>query len=506
MAAKDRGGDKKKKNEPPPKPIPEQDRHICGLICVCQLTFVLSSVSLVYLSVAIYMPGYRAFNAAIETVPIMCQTINSTVSNNCEWASCGEWCLTKASGSCPQFMVTVRQNGTDIGVENCTRLTSVSCPQANPDTLKRYNCNNNKECLGLTGIMSCRLGHCSNMSELYQCYYTVNGSTIDSDRDNLNLNGYFHCDNGSCSAITWPFACDRYCNKITTTGVNVFLRLGDTVHTGDCQRVVAYNKAKGNAIHGESLSEPMEIWTDENSTIGIFMASCNGIFRDSSNSLRAADCINGTVLDESLMPQPFINFTTFWTIYENSDRALDETNTYVPVQSSLTVYNSSKLYINQQGCVNTLRNECKDFSNTHGRAGENHTAQSRFPCFYTKNDSSSALARFDLNKTWWELMVGVTVPGVLFAVSFLTLLIVHQTVKVGDDARMTCQWCADGDDGNLNEPFVTKPSSKERKSKKRDGDMQELSVIETLVAQTADIADMAVGRPPLSPDRQRLDV
>jgi hypothetical protein len=31
-----------------------------------------------------------------------------------------------------------------------------------------------------------------------------------------------------------------------------------------------------------------------------------------------------------------------------------------------------------------LRNECKDFSNTHGRAGDNHTAQSRFPCFYTK--------------------------------------------------------------------------------------------------------------------------
>lgn len=136
MAAKTRGGgggdntSRKKKHEPPPKPIHEQDRHICGLICVCQLTFVLSSVSLVYLSVAIYLPGYRAFNAAIETVPIMCQTINSTVSNNCEWASCGEWCLTKPSGNCPQYLVTVRQNGTDIRVENCTRLTIAYCPQA----------------------------------------------------------------------------------------------------------------------------------------------------------------------------------------------------------------------------------------------------------------------------------------------------------------------------------------------------------------------------------------
>lgn len=256
--------------------------------------------------------------------------------------------------------------------------------QANTDTLKRYNCNNNKECLGLTGIMACRLGHCSNMSELYQCYYNKSGPPVDSDTENLKLNGYFDCVNGSCYSIKWPFDCDRYCNKITTTGVNVFLRTGDTVFTGDCQRVVAYNKANGNAAHGEPLATPKEIWTDENSTIGIFMASCNTISKDSGNSLRAYDCINGTVLDESQMPQLYINFTTFWAIYEASDRPLDETNAFVPAQSALTVYNSSRLYINQQGCVNTLRNECRDFGFTHGRAGENHTALSRFPCFYTK--------------------------------------------------------------------------------------------------------------------------
>lgn len=97
-------------------------------------------------------------------------------------------------------------------------------------------------------------------------------------------------------------------------------------------------------------------------------------------------------------------------------------------------------------------------------------------------------------------MIGVTVPGILFAVSFLTLLIVHQTVKVGDDARMTCQWCADDDAAAADEPFMKpsqKPAAKERRQKKR-ADMQELSVIEALVAKSADIA---VGRPPAdSPD------
>jgi len=77
-----------------------------------------------------------------------------------------------------------------------TRPINHAFPQANPDTLKRYNCNNNKECLGLTGIMACRLGHCSNMSELYQCYYNKSGSSINSDTENLKLNGYFTCDNG----------------------------------------------------------------------------------------------------------------------------------------------------------------------------------------------------------------------------------------------------------------------------------------------------------------------
>lgn len=191
--------------------------------------------------------------------------------------------------------------------------------QPNPDTLKQYNCNNDKECLGVTGIISCRLGHCSNISELYQCYFntsTNKNETVDSDKDNLKLNGYFHCINGryalhgtdrlksfagvlritgnrmtrynrvrvidfffffSCLPINWPILCDRYCNKITTIGVNVFLRYGDYVHTGDCQRVMAYNRANGPTAHGETLAEPKQIWTDENSTDGVFMASCTAV-------------------------------------------------------------------------------------------------------------------------------------------------------------------------------------------------------------------------------------
>ena len=42
-------------------------------------------------------------------------------------------------------------------------------------------------------------------------------------------------------------------------------------------------------------------------------------------------------------------------------------------------------------------------------------------------------------------MLAVCIPGSLFLVSFVTLMIITQTVRVGDDARMRCKWCTDAD-------------------------------------------------------------
>ena len=95
--------------------------------------------------------------------------------------------------------------------------------------------------------------------------------------------------------------------------------------------------------------------------------------------------MNGTLLGEILVPKPSINFTSFLKIYEKSLRhPADPTNAYVPAQQSLTIYNSSRLYINLERCVNTLRGECRQFQFTHGRDGDNQTAQSRYPCYYNK--------------------------------------------------------------------------------------------------------------------------
>lgn len=100
--------------------------------------------------------------------------------------------------------------------------------------------------------------------------------------------------------------------------------------------------------------------------------------------ISAFDCINGTLIPEWNIPRPSINHSLFWLLYQKNNEPVDLEEKFVPSQKSLTIYNTSRLYINLDGCVNTLKGECKEFLATHGKYGKNRTAQSRFPCFYNK--------------------------------------------------------------------------------------------------------------------------
>lgn len=69
----------------------------------------------------------------------------------------------------------------------------------------------------------------------------------------------------------------------------------------------------------------------------------------------------------------------------------------MPPQWALTMYNNSDLFINLDGCVNTLQGECKEFLQIHGRDGSNETAQARFPCYYNKVSSNMSLLSLQLH-------------------------------------------------------------------------------------------------------------
>lgn len=51
------------------------------------------------------------------------------------------------------------------------------------------------------------------------------------------------------------------------------------------------------------------------------------------------------------------------------------------------------------------------------------------------------IARYDLKKTWRDLIIAISIPSVLFVVSFITLCAIMQSVRVDDDTKMRCKYC-----------------------------------------------------------------
>lgn len=66
------------------------------------------------------------------------------------------------------------------------------------------------------------------------------------------------------------------------------------------------------------------------------------------------------------------------------------------------------------------------------------------------------VARYDLNKTWRDLIIAISVPSVLFVISFITLCIIMQSVRVDDDAKMRCKYCfSNTDQSDLTEMITS---------------------------------------------------
>jgi hypothetical protein len=142
--------------------------------------------------------------------------------------------------------------------------------QVDTAALKKYNCNNGSECGSLTGLFNCSLGHCANWSDAYQCQYRADGITLDSERDNVKMSGFFDCRKSRCVEIKQQLTCDRYCNKIATTNANVFVLYDDFVYSGDCMKASALTRANGT--NPGIRIEPTQIWHKEDKKV--LFASC----------------------------------------------------------------------------------------------------------------------------------------------------------------------------------------------------------------------------------------
>ncbi|XP_059476854.1 uncharacterized protein LOC132197529 [Neocloeon triangulifer] len=418
--------------------IPPQDTRICGTICICQMTAVLSSVALVYLTVAVYMPSYRAFKSGISDTPVMCTTTRSQQQEMCSWGTCGEWCLSKSSGACTQVHVNLRRNGSDLVFYNCSNAANKTCYGIDQENAKKSRCIAD-DCKNLTGTFNCTMGTCINITDAFECVFAETETPLKcSGRRGkitcIEMDGLHDCNRGTCGKIKTPYNCDRRCVDIPTRNKNTILLSGDKVYLSQCLKAVAIED------EGEE-----EIYSWEKDDGGedsyVLMASCYTI-ANTTRGIEAGDCINGSLVPKSVMTD-LTNFTYLLGLSAQGavEKALDPTGRVAPIETDLIIANESRLMINQEGCVNSLQDECATFLRDFGKDGTDHNARARFPCFYADHDPTVAITRFDLEQTHKEFMFAAVVPSCLFVVSCTILVTCQKSVVVGDDAKMRFKGC-----------------------------------------------------------------
>lgn len=427
------------------------------------MTLVFSCVAIVYLSVAVYMPALRALKSEIYD-PVMCTTLRVDESGNS--SSCSEWCLSKGSGTSKnrQIYVHLRQNGSRLIFNDCDTVSHsvAECRPIDFNNLKGYNCRTSKmtkydkandkhtlietnACENLSGLFHCfsHNGVCYDVSEVLDCYshndnYTRLTCGMSKTKraefvklDCSEVHGVFQCEKGNCTRVDFA-NCGHDCGKIKMQGQNVVIMSDDQVVTVKCSSV------KRMTTHKE-----LEVWNSDEIDRDFFMVSCMSIRKIDPESglntrkltLEAIDCVDGA----SFMKVDKFNETEFNIIYMNLSQIysnLTKNNSIVPEVKDLTIHPEAKLMINLEGCVNTLQDECTEFYRHHSSNGSSHNAVSRFNCFYSETDNSTALLRFDMEIEKRNFIFAFFIPSIALIVSCFTLVCAQRMIRVGDDSKM----------------------------------------------------------------------
>ena len=132
----------------------------------------------------------------------------------------------------------------------------------------------------------------------------------------------------------------------------------------------------------------------------MFMTSCTSLSSRpllEGSAIGADDCVNGTLMPASYLPAKEANYSAIHGLFSAFGRRfpLDRSSdaTKFPFENDIAIYNRTKLLINTEACVNTLRYECTDFHLDHRNDGRNYTARDRFPCFYTPTHGKFVTSR-----------------------------------------------------------------------------------------------------------------
>ena len=133
------------------------EKAVCCTICLCLAVAVLSSVSLVYLTFMVYLPAKKELLSGLLNTTVMCTTEERVVTDNCTWASCWEWCLSKPS-TCVHLHASVRRNGSSVTWHGCSGMRDTVCPVADRDLVETMPCKLDLDCLPLNQRFATKCG------------------------------------------------------------------------------------------------------------------------------------------------------------------------------------------------------------------------------------------------------------------------------------------------------------------------------------------------------------
>lgn len=417
-----------------------RERAVCGTLCLCLAVAVMSAVALVYLTVIIYLPSQREMSSGINDVSVMCTTIERKKIEDdiiaCRWSSCSEWCLSKGGGACTHLYVSVRNNGTNAEFEECTDIVTKTCASLDMRSVVKRNCKEDHQCTQLDKTFRCEEGRCWNITSVYKCRWQEKDPPLNCEkkRNCVELEGMYDCEKGHCGLIK-EWECERRCADIATPGKNVIVMSGDRFVMANCRRAV-------DVTSGETM------WTANEKLDTTLLVSCTVLGDNGTDYFRASDCINGTLLPAHHFGKEPTNLTMLQDTFARlgPDNKLDEAGERFPYEDDILIFNKSRLMINYEGCVNTLKEECTSFYDKHGNDGRNSTSPSRFPCFYTPDNPEFVVLRFDLSKTRWLFFIFFLVPACLLVVSCGVLFTCSRVLNVDNAGHMNMDCC--GNQGN----------------------------------------------------------
>lgn len=227
-----------------------------------------------------------------------------------------------------------------------------------------------------TGLFICQDGTCFNVTGQLQC--TAEKETEHELKCRMlkigsyvvfecaSVTGIHMCNNGKCFLMHEP-ECHRICFNIPTRNKNVVLLSGNRMFAAKCSSVYAI-EADNSSSNGTLVFE--------DSDDSILMASCLEIVNSSMGLWEASDCINGTIFNGTGVMDSFVNFTTLTHLHYNLSVSNPATQ-IAPLENNLTISTEIKLQINQEGCVNSLKDECHDFYKNYSANGSDYNAVMR---------------------------------------------------------------------------------------------------------------------------------